>query len=102
MTDFLAVLVVGLGTYALRSVFILALANRRIPPTVIAALDYVAPAVLAALVVSLLVGADGTLAVGPAEVAALVAGAAAIWRTRNFLLSAGIGMAVFWLVGALI
>lgn len=102
MSAFLAILAVGIGTYLLRSVFILALANRRIPPAVIAALDYVAPAVLAALVVSLILDAQGQLAVGIAEGLGLVAGAGTILKTRNFLLSAGVGMGVFWLVGALL
>lgn len=102
MSALVAVLAVGIGSYLLRSVFILALANRRIPPAVIAALDFVAPAVLAALVVSLLVDADGRLAVGLAEAVGLVAGGATIWKTRNFLLSAGIGMAAFWIVGAFV
>ncbi len=102
MSAFLAILAVGIGTYLLRSAFILALANRRIPPAVIAALDFVAPAVLAALTVSLLVDGAGRLAVGMAEAAGLVAGSFVIWKTRNFLMSAGVGMGVFWLVGALL
>lgn len=102
MSAFLAILAVGIGTYLLRSVFILALAKRRIPPAVIAALDYVAPAVLAALTVSLLVDAEGRLALGAAEAAGLVAGGVTIWKTRNFLLSAGVGMGVFWLLAALL
>lgn len=102
MSAFLAILAVGIGTYLLRSIFILALANRRIPPAVITALDYVAPAVLAALTVSLLVDVNGRLAVDLAEAAGLVAGGVTIWKTRNFLLSAGVGMAVFWLLGALL
>ena len=102
MSDFLAILAVGIGSYVLRSVFILALANRPIPPAVVAALEFVAPAVLAALVVSLLVDSDGRLAGGLPEIVALVAGGFTIWKTRNFLLSAGVGMAVFWVVGALV
>lgn len=100
MSAFLAILVVGIGTYVLRSIFILALANRRIPPAAIAALDFVAPAVLAALTVSLLVDTEGRVAIGWPEALALVAGGLTIWKTRNFLLSAGVGMAVFWVVGA--
>ena len=102
MSAFLAILAVGIGSYILRSVFILALANRRIPPAVVAALEFVAPAVLAALVVSLLVDSEGRLAAGVPELVALVAGGLTIWKSRNFLLSAGVGMAVFWIVGALL
>lgn len=102
MSAFGAIVIVGVGTYLLRSVFILALANRRIPPAVIAALDYVAPAVLAALIVSLMVDADGRVTAGLAEWLGLIGGSATILKTRNFLLSAGVGMGVFWIVGALV
>ncbi len=102
MTEFLAIVAVGIGTYLARSVFIVALANRRIPPAVIAALDYVAPAVLAALVVSLLVDVHGRIDVGPAEMTAFVVGGATVFRTRNFLLAAILGMSAFWVVGALV
>jgi branched-subunit amino acid transport protein len=100
LRPFLAIVAVGLGTYALRSVFILALANRRIPPPVIAALDYVAPAVLGALVVSLMIDANGQIDVGPAEMTAFIVGGATVFKTRNFLLAAILGMAAFWGVGA--
>ena len=102
MSAFGAIVVVGLGTYLARSLFILALANRRIPPSVIAALDYVAPAVLTALVVSMIVDTDGRLTIGIAEALGLIAGSAAILVKRNFLLAAGVGMGVFWIVDALV
>lgn len=101
MSEMLAILAVGAGTYFSRSVFIVALANRRIPPSVVAALDFVAPSVLAALVVSLLVGSDSQIEAGPAELAAFVVGGATVLRTGNFLLAAVLGMATFWSVGAL-
>jgi len=102
MSETLAILAVGIGTYISRSVFILALANRRIPPSVVAALDFVAPSVLAALVVSLMVGADGQVEAGPVEIVAFVVGGATVFKTRNFLLAAILGMATFWVVGALV
>ena len=102
MTDFLAILVVGVGTYASRAVFILALANRRIPDPVLVALQFVGPAVLAALIVALLMDADGTVAIGVPEVAAFVVGGAVAYRTRNHIFTLIAGMTVFWLVRALV
>lgn len=102
MTEFLAILAVGIGTYFTRSVFIVALAKRRIPLSVLSALDFVAQSVMAALVVSLLMDGEGRMDVGPAEITALVIGGATVFRTRNLLLAAILGMAAFWLVGALV
>lgn len=98
MTTFLAILVTGLGTYLSRAVFILSLANRRIPPLVRAALEYVAPAVLGALVVTMLITPAGKVALGYAEVLALVTAGAVALRTRNHILTLVAGMAVFWIV----
>jgi branched-subunit amino acid transport protein len=98
MTTFLAILVTGLGTYLSRSIFILSLANRRIPPMVRAALEYVAPAVLGALVVTMLVTPEGKIALGYAEVLALATAGAVALRTRNHILTLVAGMAVFWIV----
>lgn len=102
MTAFLAGMVVGIGTYVFRSLFILALARRRIPDTVLSALQYVAPAVLSALVVALLVDADGDVAIGVPEMAAFVVGGGVAYKTRSHILTLFTGMTVFWLVRALV
>ncbi|MFO7299156.1 MAG: AzlD domain-containing protein [Actinomycetes bacterium] len=102
LTAFLVILAVGVGTYVSRSVFILALANRHIPPALVRALSYVAPSILSALVVTQIVGSDGHFTIGIAETAGLLAGAVTVWRSRNFLLSAGVGMAVLWVLSALL
>lgn len=96
-----AILVAGLGTYFSRAVFILALANRRIPAPVRRAMEYVGPSVMAALVVTMLVTPEGELAAGLPEGAALAVAALLAWKTRNHLLTLTIAMAVFWGVGAL-
>lgn len=101
MTAFLAIVVVGVGTYLSRSIFILALARRRIPDPVLVALQFVAPAVLASLVVALLID-EGGVAVGVAEVAGFVAGGAVAHRTQNHILTLIAGMGVFWAVRALL
>ena len=102
MTDFLAIVAVGIGTYFSRAVFIIALANRTIPPRVLQALQYVAPAVLSALIVALLIDADGNVQIGLPEATALVAGGFVAHRTRNHLYTLIAGMAVFWIVRALV
>ena len=55
----LIVVIVGLMTYSMRAVVIVAMANRTIPPSVARALRSVGPAVLAALAVNLAVGGEG-------------------------------------------
>lgn len=102
MTDFLAVVVVGIGTYVSRAVFILALAKRTIPPAVIRVLQFVAPAVLAALVVALLIDPEGNAAIGVPEVSAFVAGGAVAYKTRNHIYTLIVGMTVFWVMRTLV
>jgi len=102
MIVFLATVVVGMGTYLSRSIFILALARRKIPDPVLVALQFVAPAVLGALIVALLIDEDGSVAIGIPEVAALGVGAGVAYRTRNHILTLVAGMGVFWVVRALV
>lgn len=102
MDALIAMVVVGIGTYASRSVFILALANRRIPDTILTALQFVAPAVLSALVVALLINEDGSVAIGIPELSAFAVGGATAYKTRNHIYTLIAGMTVFWVVRALI
>jgi branched-subunit amino acid transport protein len=102
MTALIATLIVGAGTYLSRSIFILALAKRRIPDNVLVSLQFVAPAVLASLVVALLIDDDGSVAIGIPEVAALIAGGVTVYKTRSHILTLIVGMTVFWVVRALV
>lgn len=102
MTEFLAVLAVGIGTYGSRAVFIVALANKRIPQPVLVALSYVAPAVLAALVVALLTDGEGNVAIGVPELSGFIVGGAVAYKTRNHILTLFAGMGVYWLARALL
>ena len=79
MTLLIITIVVGLGTYASRAIFIVALADRTLPPLLTSALRYVGAAVLSALAASILVGEEGISGLAPSpEVFALIgAGAAA-------------------------
>lgn len=98
MTAFVATLVVGIGTYVTRALFILALAKRTIPDSVLLALQFVAPAVLASLIVDLLVNGDSVVAPGVPEVIALAAGGFVAYRTKNHILTLVVGMTVFWML----
>jgi branched chain amino acid efflux pump len=102
MSAFIATVVVGIGTYLSRAVFILALAKRRIPDGALMALQFVAPAVLGSLVIALLIDESGSVALGLPEAVALVVGGAVAFKTRNHIYTLLAGMAVFWLVSALI
>ena len=95
MTDFAAVVVVGLGTFASRAVFILGLANRRIPERVLQALEYVGPATLAALIASLLTS-EGASGLGWPEASGLLAAVLCGLRTRNLTVILLVGMAAYW------
>lgn len=102
MTTFLATVVVGIGTYLSRSLFILALAKRRISPNVLVALEFVAPAVLGALIVTLLIDETGAVAIGIPEIAALAVGGFITYRTRNHILTLAVGMTIYWVLRALL
>lgn len=101
MTDFLAIVAVGIGTYLSRGIFILALANKKIPDPALVSLQFVAPAVLGALIVALLIDGDGDVAIGIPEISAFLVGGAVAYRTRSHIFTLIAGMGVFWLVRAL-
>lgn len=101
MSDFIAVLIVGIGTYFSRAVFILALANRKIPEPVLVSLQFVAPSVLAALIVALLIDEGGGVAIGLPELAGFSVGGGVAHKTRNHVWTLIAGMGAFWLVRAL-
>ncbi|GAB3269634.1 AzlD domain-containing protein [Parahaliea aestuarii] len=102
MTALLAIVLSGMGTYFSRAVFIIALANRRIPSHLRLAMEYVGPSVMAALVVTMLISPAGDLMLGVAEGLALLTAGLVAWRSRNHLLTIVLAMAVFWGVRALL
>ena len=98
----LIVLMVGLMTYSMRAVVIVAMANRIIAPPIQRALRSVGPAVLAALAVNLAAGGEGGPNLEVAEAIALaVAGGVAWWR-RNLIITLLAGMATLWLISWLL
>ena len=96
----LAVLV-GLVTLAFRLSFIEAFASADgVPPNVRAALRYVPPAVLAALVLPAFLLVDGSVAIEPGNDRLLAGGVAALvaWRTGSVLGTLVVGMTVLYLL----
>jgi branched-subunit amino acid transport protein len=99
MINLLAIVLTGIGTYLTRAVFIVSLADRTLPPRAERALEFVGPAVLSALVVTMMVDETGRVAAGVPELAALVVGSLVAWRFQNLLAVVVVGMAVFWVTG---
>lgn len=101
-TALFAVVVVGILTYAMRAGLILALADAQLPSWLLRMLRYVAPAVLAALTVSLIADPESAnRGISLAEVAGLVVAAPVAWKTKNLIATLTAGMTTFWVVLAL-
>ncbi len=94
----LIVVIVGLMTYSIRAVVIVAMANRTIAPPVARALRSVGPAVLAALAVNLAVGGEGRPSLDVAEGVALVVASLVAWRSKNLIVTLIAGMTTLWLL----
>ena len=102
MIFLMAVLVVGVGTYISRSFFIVALADRKLPDVMLVPLQFVAPAVLSALVVSLLTDSDGNVAIGIPELGAFAVAGFVAYRSKNHIWTLISGLAAYWVLRALI
>lgn len=90
----LVIVLAGVGTYAIRLVF-LAFADRlaAVPPGLARVLAMIPPAVLAAVVASSLVHRGGAFTPAWTELAAAALAAGVAWRTRSILLTLLVGMA---------
>lgn len=96
----LLIVLMGVITYALRLSLILLLDRVAVPPLVTESLRYVPPAVLSAIILPELFHPGVPLLLSLVNIR-LVAGVIAIavaWRTRNALLTIGVGMAALWLL----
>jgi branched-subunit amino acid transport protein len=94
-----AIILTGIGSYFMRVFFIFALARYQFPPIMLQALEYVAPTVMAALVVSLLTTPNGELIAGVPEIVGLVGTAVVAKVSGNHILALLTGMATYWLIG---
>ncbi len=102
MSAAIAILITGIGTYLSRAVFILALAQRRFPPLALRALEYVAPSVMGALIVTMLTSPRGDVLIGAPELIGLVVAAITARTTRNHVLTLFLAMGAFWLTAYLV
>lgn len=95
---------IGVGTYLLRLSFIGVLGTRPMPVWAQRPLKYVAPAVLAALVLPAVTLVDGSVDLSPLGnprfLAAVVAGLIA-WRLRSVAAVIVVGMGLLWVLQAL-
>ena len=105
MTDIAIIVTIGVGTYLLRLSFIGILGNRTMPDWAMVPLQYVAPAVLAALVAPAVLLRDNSIDLSPVTnpraLAALIALLIA-WKTKSVAAVIVAGMAVVWLLQALL
>lgn len=103
MIAFGAVVLVGLGTFLSRALFILGLAHRTIPPAVLRTLEYVAPATLAALIAAMLTtsGSEAGGGVSLPEVAGLLAAIGCALWTRSLSVVLVVGMVAYWTARAI-
>ncbi len=103
MTLWLTLLGMGLVTYAIRAVPLLALDRRPMPPRLRQALRFVPPAVLSAIVFPEMLWPGGRFDLSLAN-DRLLAGLLAIavaWFSKNVLLTIGLGLLTLWLLQAL-
>jgi len=96
-SSLLIVGIVGVMTYSMRAVVIVAMANRTIPPPVERALRSVGPAVMAALAVNLAAGGEGGPSLTWVEALALTVAGVAAWKSKNLLITLFAGMVTLWL-----
>jgi len=104
MTLWLIIIGMGIITYAIRLSLIVLLGRVGVPVIVQRALRFVPPAVLSAIIFPELLRPGGTLDISPGN-ARLIAGVVAAlvaWRTKNVILTIAVGMAVLWLLQAMI
>jgi branched-subunit amino acid transport protein len=101
MTPSEILLVAGmtLVTFAMRYPILALMSRASLPPTLLAALKFIPPAVLTAIVIPALLAPSGDRIDLSFTNDYLVAGVITIivaWRTKNLLLTLGAGMAALW------
>ncbi len=99
--NWVAVVVIGLGTYLTRLSFIGAFGERKMPMWMEQPLRFVAPAVMGAIVLPAVVQPEGVIellpTINPRFFAAVIAAAVAYkWRSVSLVIAAGMGS--LWLL----
>ncbi len=100
MTLWLVIIGMGLITYAIRLSMIVLLERVEITDTIRSALRFVPPAVLSAIILPELLQSGGyfDLSLGNDRLLAGLLAMLVAWRSKNVLLTIGIGMAVLWIL----
>jgi branched-subunit amino acid transport protein len=104
MNLWLIIIGMGLVTFGIRLVPIVLLGRFEIPRVVQQALRFVPPAVLTAIIVPELLYRNSQVDVSLANLR-LLAGLLAIvvaWRTKNALITIGVGMITLWVLSAVV
>jgi branched-subunit amino acid transport protein len=104
MNVWLLLIGMGLVTYAIRLSLIVLIGRVDVPPLIQRALRFVPPAVLSAIIFPELLRPGGTLDLSPGNVRLLAGVLAALvaWRTKNVLLTIGVGMVALWVLQVVI
>jgi branched-subunit amino acid transport protein len=104
MNVWLLLIGMGIVTYAIRLSLIVLMERVDVPPIIQRALRFVPPAVLSAIFFPELLRPGGTLDVsfGNIRLLAGVLAALVAWRTKNVLLTIGVGMAALWVLQVVI
>lgn len=104
MNVWLLLICMGVVTYALRLSLIALIGRVNVPPIIQWALCLVPPAVFSAIIFPELFMPRGTLdlSFGNIRLFAGAIAAAVAWRTRNVLLTIGVGMVALWVLQAVI
>jgi branched-subunit amino acid transport protein len=98
MTMWIVVILAGIATFGMRFVFIGLFGRIGIPVTLERSLRYIAPAVLAALVLPAVLAPDGSVEpINPYLLASIVGGAAA-WKTKSIGAAILVGLPALWLI----
>ena len=104
MNVWLLLISMGLVTYAIRLSLIVLIGRVDVPPLIQRALRFVPPAVLSAIIFPELLRPGGALdlSLGNVRLLAGVLAALVAWRTKNVLLTIGVGMVALWVLQAVI
>jgi len=104
MNVWLLLIGMGIVTYAIRLSLIVLIGRVDVPPIIQRALRFVPPAVLSAIIFPELLRPGGTLdlSFGNVRLLAGVLAAGIAWRTKNVLLTIGVGMVALWVLQAVI
>jgi len=104
MNVWLLLICMGLVTYTIRLSLIVLIGRINLPPIIQWALCLVPPAVLSAIIFPELLMPKGMLdlSFGNLRLHAGTLAAVVAWRTRNVLLTIGVGMVALWVLQAVI